>query len=221
MLYTLFLSFLVWLKIRSEVVTGMGIAALLDKSHFSHALVVLAQLDVPLFGRPHQCASGLVVKPGIGGEGHRFFLNRRIDVHSFHMALSQQLAPFGGLQGLDQHFLQPLRTQPLAPTDQGRGIQGQLVLKVLETAEVLPIGVLQKTINHRLITLIESMLQVVQSNHQPGRQTRTPNVLHEQRAELLIKKGPVDLVSELEERMLTVENLIQTGTKQIPLGLLN
>ena len=73
---------------------GMGVAALLDESGFPHALVVLTQLDVPLFGRPHQRAAGLVVEPGIGGEGHRFFLNRRIDVHPFHMAFGQQLAPF-------------------------------------------------------------------------------------------------------------------------------
>ena len=95
------------------------------------------------------------------------------------------------------------------------------MLKVLKSAEVLPIGVLQKTVHGRLVALIEGMLQIVQPNDQTGRQTRTTNVLHEQRTEPLVENGPVDLIGKLEEGMLSVENLIQTGTKQISLGLFN
>lgn len=62
------------------------------------------------------------------------------------------------------------------------------MLKELETAKVLPVRILQKMINDRFIALVEGMLQVVQSNDQPGWQTRTANVLYEQRAELLVEE---------------------------------
>ena len=94
------------------------------------------------------------------------------------------------------------------------------MLEVFVTAKVLPVGILQKTANHRLVTLIEGMFQIVKPNHQVGRQTWAAEVLHEQLANLVIKESPVDLVGNLEERVLPIEDLIQPGKEQFALVFL-
>jgi hypothetical protein len=57
------------------------------------------------------------------------------------------------------------------------------------------------------------MLQIMQPNDHPGRQSRTTNVLHKQVAKFTVEKLPDDLIGKLKKRVLPVENLIQAGTK--------
>lgn len=50
---------------------------------------------------------------------------------------------------------------------QRRRVTAKRVLKELESAKVLPVRVLNKSLHHRLVGLLVHMLQVVQSYHQP------------------------------------------------------
>jgi hypothetical protein len=65
------------------------------KASLPEAFAIPPKIDTPLFGDSHQDASGLVVKTGIHGKGHRFLLNRRIHVHMLDMTKGPQFAPFG------------------------------------------------------------------------------------------------------------------------------
>ena len=137
------------------------------------------------------------------------------------MIAIKQLFPFGCLKSRMHPLVASLRTDSLAPSDLRRRIQRKLMLEEFVTAEVLPVGILQKTLHHRLITLIERVLQVVKPDHKSDRKTGATFVLHEQGAKLFFKGLPVDLVSQHKERMLVIQNPVKAGSVKIILSGIN
>ena len=91
------------------------------------------------------------------------------------------------------------------------------MLEIFTTAEVLPVGILQKTIDHSFVTDVVSMLEVVEANQQPNRQTGATEVLDVQGAEFSVKERPVERVRQTKQGMLAVKDLIQSGAKQFAL----
>lgn len=79
---------------------------------------------------------------------------------------------------------------------------GQLVLEVGAPAEELPAGVLDPLLDHRLIRLVEEVLEVMQPDHQARRQAWPPRSLSVERAEVGLEAGPVDGFGSKIERML-------------------
>jgi len=69
------------------------------------------------------------------------------------------------------------------------------MLKVFESAEVLPVRVLQKAGNHRFVAFVKRVLQIMQTDHQARGQTWS-EVLNEQSAEVVLEYLPVDTIGK-------------------------
>lgn len=104
-----------------------------------------------------------------------------------------------------------------ARMDQSGRIEREFVLKELEPAEVLPVRILQKPLDHCLVAHVVCVLEVVEANKKPDRQTGTTEVLDVQGAEFTVKERPVDGIRKTLQRMPAVQNLIQPGAEQIAL----
>ena len=74
------------------------------------------------------------------------------------------------------------------------------MLEILITTKILPVGILQKSLHHRLVTLVVGILQIMQSYHQSDWKPRTTKILHIESAKLLFKDRPVNLVSQSVKR---------------------
>jgi hypothetical protein len=86
--------------------------------------------------------------------------------------------------------------------------------EVLESAEILPVGVLQQPGDNRFIAFVKSMFQVMQPDQQAGRFGRAP-LLGIERTELFVKDRPVDLIGQQIQRMPPIENLVKTRPEEI------
>jgi len=179
----------------------------------------LAQLDSALICLSHQPNAHLVIEPGVGGKGDGFFLHRGVRVHLVQVASLDQLLPFGHLDGLGEQFFHALCPNAVAEFHQGSVIERQLVLEVLEPAKILPVGILQKPLHHRLVAHIKGVLKVMQPHHQPDRQSRPTFAGMVQRAEFSLEHLPVDLMGKLVKGLLMIQDLIQMGLEQFQLGL--
>ena len=84
----------------------------------------------------------------------------------------------------------------------------------LDPIEMLRVRVLQQAGYHRLDALVESVLEIVEPDHQLGRQRCAP-LVSIQPAELLIEHRPVELVGKNEQRVFTIQNLIMSGPEQV------
>ena len=87
--------------------------------------------------------------------------------------------------------------------------------KIFETAKVLPVRVLKKTINNRLVALTKGVLEVMKTNHQTDRLGRTALTLTVARTELGFEYRPVNSMGELDKRVVHVEDLIETRLEKL------
>ena len=182
---------------------GMGIATGHDQRQLPQPKVTLAQGDAAIPGGFHQQHPRFMVEPGISGIGNRFLLHRGIPIDSFHMLLGQFLSPLGGFQRFAEQLFQPLRADTFPPPRQGTRIDRQAVNKVFESAEILPIGVLQQTEDHGLIAFVKSVFHAVQPDQQTGGLPGVP-FLGVERTEQLVKDRPADLIGEHKQQMFPV-----------------
>lgn len=61
----------------------MGVAALAQKHLFLFTVVVLAKIDVALFGIIYQPLPAAIIKFGLGGKAYFFFLNGGVHIKYF------------------------------------------------------------------------------------------------------------------------------------------
>ncbi len=196
----------------------MTVASLLGQGVFALSRVTLTQFDAPLFGCPNEAAAHLVIKPCVRWKSNRLLLNGGVDIDVVEMMLLDQFLSLRSLDGFLQQLLCTLRADAVAPANQGGRIQREFVLEIFETTEVLPVGVFQETFHHRLITFVESVLQVVKAHDQPDWKTGTPDTFHKERTERVFEVLPVHLIGQHKEGMFGIENLIQTGFEKIALA---
>ena len=197
----------------------MGVASLLGQRFFAQAGKGLAQLDSALIRLSHQPNAHLVIEPGVGGKGDGFFLHRGVRVHLVQVAPLDQLLPFGHLDGLGGQFFPALRTNAVAEFHQGSVIERQLVLEVLEAAKVLPAGILNKPLHHRLVALVEGVLEIMQAHHQTDRRSRPALAGAVERAKRVLEYLPFELAGKLVKGMFPIQNLIQMRLEQFQFGL--
>ena len=76
--------------------------------------------------------------------------------------------PFGRLDHLLEELFSTTGAKAFPESGHAAGVDRQLVLKVLKTTKVLPVGIFQKASQNRFIAFIEGIFQIVQANHQPG-----------------------------------------------------
>ena len=91
------------------------------------------------------------------------------------------------------------------------------MLEEFKTADVLPVGILDKVGNYRFIGFVKGMLQVVQTDKQTDRHTWAAHLYRVQGAKLSFKERPVDLICQTIQFMLAIEHLIKAGTEQVAL----
>ena len=91
-----------------------------------------------------------------------------------------------------------------------------------ETAEVLPVDILDPAIHDRFV---ESVFEVVQANHQPNRLRRGTHIFAVAVGKCRVEPCPVDLISQPHQRMFGIEDLVEVGLEQLKradvLGFMN
>ena len=126
------------------------------------------------------------------------------------------LLPLSGLQGLGKKLFHLPRADPLAPAHQRTRIERQAMNEELKTAKIHPVAIFQQFGHHRLVALVEGMLQIVQSDHRSGWQCGSAPV-GTQLAELAVEHRPVDWTGQHEQWMLTVKDPVPSELEQVSL----
>ena len=70
------------------------------------------------------------------------------------------------------------------------------MLKVLETAKVLPVRVFDESLHRTFVAFIEHVLEIVDANHNADWHRRTAKIGRIEFTELLVKDRPINLLRE-------------------------
>lgn len=195
----------------------MGIAAGADRRRFCRPRVALPERDAVLPGLTDQHLQRLQIQLAVSRMGDRFGLHCCINIDPFQ-GLRPGCPRFQRrLDARLQQFLQPLRSDPLAPARHCARIDRCLVLKELEAAEELPVGIFYPALDHFLVGQVVHMLQIMQPDHQPGR-LGGPTKRPIEPAEHIIKSFPWDHAGQSHQNMASIDDRIQTFPKQVSLA---
>ena len=88
----------------------------------------------------------------------------------------------------------------------------------LLTAEVLEIGILQPAFAELLVREVEGVLEDGQAGHEACGQGWASGLVVVDGSEVGLEDGPADLMSEPDEGVFEVEDLIEPGAKEIGLS---
>src|SRR5450631_4513240 len=89
------------------------------------------------------------------------------------------------------------------------------MLEELLAAEVLVIRVLDPVLAQRLVGVVLHVLEDGKPRHQTRRQRRMTRLVRVDRAKLLFQEAPVDRSRQPHQRVLQIDDLIQTRAEQI------
>src|SRR3974377_2312135 len=106
----------------------------------------------------------------------------------------------------------------LAPACQRGAVEHQPVLEELFAAEILVIRVLDPMLAQRLVGEVLHVLEDGKPSHQTRRQRRMTRLVRVDRAKLLFQEAPVDRSRQPHQRVLQIDDLIQTRAEQILLA---
>ena len=157
---------------------------------------------------------------GVGREGDRLRLHRRIDDHPRKVRRFGRAGARRRRQALLDQRGELVFAHPLAPASKRRAVEGRLVLKEFLAAEQLKVRVLDPALAQRLVRQVVHRLEDRQTRHEPPRQRRMPGPVRIDRAEPLLQKPPVDRAAELRQRMADIDDLIEPRPEQIVLSAL-
>ena len=129
----------------------------------------LLERNLVLFGKFDQLAARNFKQTRVGWMRDRLGLNRGIDDDRFEMLRRYQFQLQRRVDGLRKQFLNAFLANCLAELDKRGGIAGQAVLKIGRTGEILPGGSFTPPLHHRLIALVEGVLQIQQRNQNTKR----------------------------------------------------
>ena len=105
-------------------------------------------------------------------------------------------------------------TDALPPACEARGVNGQAMLHVRVTAKILPVRILNPTLDDGFVRRIESMFEIVQPDHQPRGQCGRTVVRAVEFADAFLKMFPVELLRQFDQRMRRIEQLIKVSLKE-------
>jgi hypothetical protein len=131
-------------------------------------IVVLSQWNIPLLGGFNQTLSCSIVKPGIGRKTDILLLYHGININQCKLRYFDGSQLQTGFDGFSQKLCGSCFSDPVTPPGHGRRINGDTMLKELHAAYVLPIGILDPSGYHILITEIVGVLQVMKGYHHAG-----------------------------------------------------
>lgn len=155
---------------------GMGIAPSLVAQKLAFLGVGLLELNAIGFGHLDQLGPGGLQQLAIGGVSHGFLLHRGVHDHAAQFFLGDQLEGDGHLHGAGKQLFHAFFAQSFAEAPQLCGVAWPLVLEIFVARKVLSSGCFAPALDHFLVALVERMLEVQQGHHQPGGQTRTPDI---------------------------------------------
>jgi len=197
------------------VLFGMRIAADLRGQARRLAVVVLAQAQAMVLRELDHVLAAALDQAAVRGVGNGLGHHRGVHDHLVQAVALDQASGTSGLNGHSQQQLDAFLADALAPARQARRVDGQLGLQVGLASEELPVGVLQPGVDHHLIGRIVGVLQVQQTGHQPGWQSRTPTARREVASEVVLDQLPVHQPSQTDQRVLHVELLVQARTEHL------
>lgn len=179
--------------------------------------VALPQRDTVSFRLAHQDRQRLPIQPAVGRMGDRFRLHRRVDADPL------QRTGFGH-PGVErnpdarlQHLLQSRRPDAPAPARHRARLDRRLMLEEFEAAEELPIRILHPASDDLLVRQVMDMLEVVQTDHQPGRLGRSADRPIEP-TKSLVKARPRHDTGQPCQRMAQIDDCLQALAEQIGLA---
>lgn len=149
--------------------------------------------------------------------GGRFRLHRRVDGDPLQRTRLGRSRFEGEVDARQQHLLQTLEPNPLAPPRHGAGIDRRRVLEELEATKDLPVRVLHPAIHHLLVRQIVDVLQVMQTHHQPGR-LRRPSDRPVEAAEGLVEARPGHEPGQSHQGMARADDRLKALAEQIILA---
>ena len=81
------------------------------------------------------------------------------------------------------------------------------MLEIQITTKILPVGILQESFHHRLVTLVVAILQIMQSCHQSDWKSRTTKVFHLKRGNLLFGTDQLASLADLQRGWSSIQDL--------------
>ena len=189
-----------------------------DRGSLGDPQIRLPQDDTVFSCQGGQHDDGLVHQLGVGRMGHVLGLDRRIDRDPLQVAGLQGVGGMGHPQALGQQQLQAI-AEPPAPVAQPRALMRDLVLEVGFAGEVLEIGIVHPTLPDALIREPVDLLQEQDPDHEAGLGPG-PSLGGETLRHLLVDPVPVDLLGQPNQLMLHIDDLIETGSKEVACSLL-
>ncbi|KVZ49799.1 hypothetical protein WK57_16665 [Burkholderia ubonensis] len=138
------------------------------------------------------CRARHLQQPAIGRKRDRLLLNRRIDDHRLELGGLDYLHVCRRRDRRCQQFLDAGFAEHLAKAPRIGRIARQPRLEVFLAAEVLKVHVLRPALAHRLVALIERMLQVAQPEHPANRQARSARCAHARAGKLRCRAEQID-----------------------------
>ncbi len=193
-------------------------ALVLDQRTLADPGIGLAQSHALRLGQPHQALSGAVQELGVGRQRDRLLLDRGIHDHLAEVGRLGRTRAGGHGQALLQQRHQAFLAHSLRPARHRGAVKGERVAEEFLGAEELEIGVLHPSRTERLVREVVHVLEDGQAGHEAGGQGRAAGILVVDGAELLLEEGPVGDVSEPDEGVLEVDDLIEPGAEEIGLS---
>jgi hypothetical protein len=114
-----------------------------------------------------------------------------------------------------QQQLDAVLADPLPPAHERTRVDRQRQLQVVEAAEVLPVWVLDPTLDHRFVGQGEDVLRVAQPDHEPDRHARPADVRMIELAEARLEPVLVDQAGQLHQRVAQIDLLAEAGAKEV------
>ena len=151
----------------------------------------LAQPDAVLLGEFVQPFDRAQQQMAVRGMRHRLRLRRGVDGDALHLRSINRLRPRRGGQRFGQQQFELVRPDAPAPDRHRGAIERQLGLEIRLAAEELEIRIFDPLRADLIVGNAARVLEQMQPDHQPRRQTRAP-LLGVECSERLVEPLPVD-----------------------------
>ena len=93
-------------------------------------------------------------------------------------------------------------------------MDGDFVLEEAASAEILPIGIFNPTLEEDFVGEVKGVLEVLKTGHEAHRHGRGALVFVERRTEFAFKTLPVDFASEFNQGMRRIDKGIEPNVEE-------
>jgi hypothetical protein len=166
----------------------------------------------------HQLLPAAIEQPAVSGMSDGLGLHRRIQYYVVQAAPLDDPGFGSRFDGVREQPFAARLADPLAPAHQTGRVARQFVPEVPLATDVLPVRVLDPSLDHVLVAERVDMLEVQQCGHQSGRQCRPSRGGDELWAPLIAEGLPVDQFGQANQLMTVVDQIDQFGTEQVLVG---